>query len=328
MAQVNTVLGPVSSEALGITLMHEHVIFGYPGWYGDATIASFNKDEALNIAVSVLKELKDKHWLGTWEDATANECGRNARFLKEVSEKSGVNIVCSTGYYFEEEGAPAYFKFRSMLVDTAAEVYELMTKEVTKGIEDSGLKAGVIKLASGKGRISDYEKTFFKAAARVQKETGVPIITHTQEGTMGPEQINLLISEGADPSKVMIGHMSDNTDIRYQLSVLQKGTYVGFDRMGLQGIVGCPMDNERLACIIGLIGIGYGEKLMIAHDSILKWLGRPLGLPDPLMPFIQNWNPFHMFQNLIPALKKAGISEAQVETILVHTPTRLFEGRA
>src|SRR5690606_26546948 len=156
----------------------------------------------------------------------------------------------------EGEGAPAYFKFRRAFGDVQQEVYEMMMTEITEGIGGTGIKAGVIKLASSKDRITDYEQVFFRAAARVQRETGVPIITHTQEGTVGPEQAELLIAEGADPNRIMIGHMDGSTDLSYHLRTLRQGGSSGFDRIGLQGMVGMPRDEERLACLIGLIGAG------------------------------------------------------------------------
>ncbi|MBC7341035.1 MAG: phosphotriesterase-related protein [Clostridia bacterium] len=312
---VNTVLGPVSPEDLGITLMHEHIVFGYPGWYGDATLAPPDRQAALKAGIELMQQLKD-YGVKTFVDATPNEAGRDPELYREISEKTGVNIICATGFYYEEEGAPAYFKFRSNFADIIAEIYEMFVKEITEGIGRTGIRAGVIKLASSKGMITDYEKAFFRAAAKAQKETGVPIITHTQEGTMGPEQADLLLREGADPSRIMIGHMSDNTDIRYHLDVLNQGVYIGFDRMGLQGLVGCPMDRERYACIIGLIGIGYGDKIMISHDTIAHWLGRPFALPEVALPLIAEWHPTHLFKNIIPALRKAGITEEQISSLV------------
>ena len=147
----------------------------------------------------------------------------------------------------------------------------MFKKEVTEGIADTGIKAGVFKLASSKNEITDYEMVFFKAAARVSREEGIPIITHTQEGTMGPEQAQLLISEGVDPNRIMIGHMGGSTDLDYHLRTLEQGVYIAFDRFGLQGLVGCPMDDRRIACIAGLISAGYVEKIMLSHDVILHF---------------------------------------------------------
>ncbi len=323
--KVNTVTGTVSPEDLGISLMHEHICYGYPGWEGDQTIAPFDHDAVVKNGVETLLKLKE---LGvkTYVDATANDQGRQPEILKEISEKSGVNIICSTGYYYEEEGGNAYWNFRSSLGDISDELYELFYTEVTQGIRDTGIKAGVIKVGSGKGEITDYEKKMFVAAARVQKETGIPIITHTTEGTMGPEQAKLLIEAGANPKRIQIGHMSDNLDIEYQLETLKQGVYVSWDRMGLQGLAGCPMDNQRYEVLIELIKKGYADKLLISHDYIITWLGRPLKIPEQALPLIANWYPTHLFEHIIPALKQGGINDEQINTILQENPKHLFLG--
>jgi phosphotriesterase-related protein len=325
-SMVNTVTGQISPDDLGITLMHEHIVFGYPGWSGDCTLAPDDRKAALEAGLSVMEEIK-ACGVKTFVDPTPNETGRNPELLKEVSEKSGVNIVCTTGFYYEEMGAPAYFKFRSHVGDAEKEIYDMFTAEITHGIGNTGIRAGAIKLASSKDVITDYEKMFFRAAARVQKETGVPIITHTQDGTMGPQQAQLLIDHGANPGQIMIGHMSDNTNIQYHSEVLSKGVFDGFDRMGIQGIPGFPMEMEKYAVILGLIGIGHADRIIISHDTIAKWLGRPYPeMPEPIKSLMANWTPTHLFKNIIPFLKKAGVTDEQTHKILVDNPRRLFAG--
>lgn len=323
--KVNTVTGPIDPEQLGATLMHEHIVFGYPGWYGDLTLAPFDREAAVSTGIELMKQLQG-FGVGTFVDATPNETGRNPELYREIAEATGINIICSTGYYYEGEGAPAYFKLRSTLKDVTEEIFDMFMTEITRGIGTTGIRAGVIKLGSSECCITDYEKTFFRAAARAQKETGVPIITHTQAGSMGPEQAELLVSEGADPARIMIGHMSDNTDMRYHLNTLSHGVYIAFDRMGLQGLAGCPMDAERYPVIIGLIAGGYGNRLMLSHDTIAVWLGRPLEIPEAAMPLVANWHPSHLFTNIIPHLKKSGITEAQIRTVVTDNPRRLFGG--
>jgi phosphotriesterase-related protein len=326
MAAVNTVLGPISPSDLGITLMHEHILYGYPGWEGDRTIAPLNRKEIVANGVTTLKQLKDEYGLQSYVDATPLDGGRMPEILKEVSEKSGVNIICATGYYYEGEGSPTYWKFRGSLGDITGELYELFMTEVTKGIMDTGIKAGVLKVGSSKGAITDYEKIMFATAAQVSKETGVPIITHTQEGTMGPQQAEFLIDAGANPKQIQIGHMSDNIDIEYQEDTFKHGVYVSWDRMGLQGLVGCPMDAQRYPVMIELIKKGYADKMMISHDCIITWLGRPLNLPEAALPLVANWHPSHLFKNIIPELKKGGVTDAQITSIIKENPRRLFAG--
>jgi len=198
-------------------------------------------------------------------------------------------------------------------------------REVTVGIRDTGIKAGGIKVGSSKDTITRYEKLMFETAVRVQKETGVPIITHTQKGTMGPQQAELLISAGGDPNRIQIGHMSDNTDIDYQEATFKHGVYAAWDRMGLQGLAGCPMDSGY-PVMVELMKKGHASRLMISHDFIITWLGRPLNLPEAALPLVANWHPGHLFENIIPELKQGGVTDEQIDTIIRENPRRLFAG--
>lgn len=323
--QVNTVTGRVSSEELGKTLMHEHFIFGYPGYYADFNFGGFDRDEHMAVALNVAEQAKSRG-VQTIVDATPNDCGRDANFLKEASERGGINVVCSTGYYYEAEGAPAYFKFRSALGDAETEIYEMMVHEIIHGIGDTGVKAGVIKLASSKDEITPYEQMFFRAGARAQRETGVPIITHTQEGTMGPEQAELLMAEGANPNRTAIGHMDGNTDVAYHSATLAHGVNIAFDRFGVQGIVGAPMDEMRTTALIGLLGMGHGDNMLLSHDKVNVWLGRPLHFPEAVADLLKNWHTTHLFDDIVPKLKDAGISEKRIDAIFDDNVQKLFGG--
>lgn len=321
---VNTALGPVSSDTLGKTYIHEHILFGYPGFQGDLSVAPFDWDGTLQLCIDTIKPLMEKYGLKTAVDATPNECGRDVRFMKALSEATGLNIIPASGYYYEGEGAPAYFKQRSGMTDIIPDIVEIFRTETTKGIEGTGIKAGIFKLASSKNAITPYEEAFFKAAAKVSSEEGIPIVTHTQEGTMGPEQADLLIANGADPKRINIGHMGGSTDISYHLQVLSKGVYISLDRFGLEGLVGCPTDRERAIVIAALCAAGYADRIMVAHDCAIKWLGRPLPLPEAALPLIANWNWANIFENVVPMLKNLGVSDEQIDLILVENPKQFF----
>jgi len=324
-AMVNTVTGPVSSDDLGKTLMHEHFFFGYPGYEGDSTLGPNYIEEIVATGVEVAERAK-AHGVETIVDATPNDCGRDPELLREISERAEIKIICSTGYYYEGEGAPAYFKFRQGLGSAPGEVEELMMTEITSGIGNTGIKAGVVKLASSKDEISDYEKMFFAAGAKAQRETGVPIITHTQEGTMGPEQAEFLLSAGADPNRVVIGHMDGNTDVSYHIATLDHGVNIAFDRFGIQGIVGAPMDKMRTTCLIGLLGMGYSDRMILSHDTVNVWLGRPLVLPDAVAQLLEGWHITHLFDDVVPVLKKAGVTDERIDGIFMENPKRIFGG--
>jgi phosphotriesterase-related protein len=203
MKKINTVLGPITAEQLGPTLMHEHMVLAYPGWDMDALCQHLEFSELAKICADAYGEVK-QYGVKTVVDASPNDLWRNVELDRAVAEKTGLNIICATGMYYEAEGMPAYLKFRSQVMDIVTELYETFMHEITVGISKTGIKAGAIKVATGHGAISPYEEKVLKAAARAQKETGVPILTHTQQGTMGPEQAALLIGEGADAKKIVI----------------------------------------------------------------------------------------------------------------------------
>ncbi|MFZ5643844.1 MAG: phosphotriesterase family protein [Bacillota bacterium] len=321
---VNSVLGPIAPEKLGVTLMHEHLVFGYPGWQYDSAAPSYNREKAFEVCCAMVGEAMS-HGLKTVVDATPNDGHRDPELYKMVADKTGVNIICSTGLYTEEEGAPAYFKFRRNLTGGSPaitnEVYETFMKDITQGIDGTGVKAGVIKVATGRGEITPYEEMVLEAAAMAQKETGVPIITHTEAGTMGPQQADFLIGQGADSSRLMVGHMCGNADLNYSIEVLKKGVYASYDRFGLN--IFMP-DTQRTETVIGLIKQGFEKQIMLSQDFICFWLGRELPLMEPLLPMIANWNLTNIFKNIIPTLKNAGITDDQINTIMAENPRRLF----
>jgi len=322
MAKINTVLGPVSADELGVTLMHEHLVFAYLGWDCDALAPAYDREAAAVSCVEALKEAKG-YGLKTLVDATATDMGRDVELQKMVSDRLGINIICATGFYTEKLGKAGYFKERSMYYDIVSELCETMVKEITQGIGNTGIKAGVIKVGTGHARISSYEEKLLKAAARAQRETGVPIITHTEAGTMGPEQADLLLSEGADPKRIVIGHMCGNSDLNYHVSVLGKGVNIAFDRLGIDTLM---PDRLRKACLMGLIGIGYTDRIFLSQDCCAFRLGRPFEFTDATKLLLANWTYVNVFKNIIPALKEAGISDEKINTLMVENPRRLFGG--
>ncbi|MBN1374594.1 MAG: phosphotriesterase-related protein [Dehalococcoidia bacterium] len=320
MDKVNTVLGPIPVDQMGTTLMHEHMVFTYPGWELDALCRQFELAELADICAAALGEVK-KYGVKTVVDATPLDLWRNVELDKAVADKTGLNIICATGMYTEAEGMPAYLKFRSQFMDTQNELYETLMQEITVGIGRSGARAGIIKVATGHGTISKYEEMVLKAAARAQKETGVPITTHTQQGTMGPEQADLLIGEGVKPEKIVIGHMCGNSSMEYQMAVLDKGVSVGFDRWGINAIY---PDNLRKATLLGLLGLDLAGRIVLSHDCNAQWMGRPTILPDYLQNLMADWNYTHLFRNIIPQLKNARVTDEQIGRMLVENPRRIF----
>jgi phosphotriesterase-related protein len=315
MKSINTVTGTMTAEQLGTTLMHEHLLIGWAGWELDCAAPKFERRAAFKNAVDRLKELKDLG-LQSFVDPCPMDIGRDVNFMAEVAEASGVRIVCATGLYKEDLGNTAYFKQRS--VDEIAEVY---SSEITKGIGNTGIKAGIIKCATGKGQVTKYEESCLRAAARAHLRTGAPITTHTEDGTMGREQLDIFAAEGVDLQRVIIGHSCGSADLGYHRDMLDRGCFLGFDRFGLDFL---HPDKLRLAALIGLLGVGYEKQIVLSHDSVWCWLGRGLDLPPETAKLIENWKPTHVFQNILPALKRAGVSEEKIRAMLVDNPRCYF----
>ena len=315
MKSINTVTGTTTAEQLGTTLMHEHLLIGWAGWELDCAAPKFERRAAFKNAVDRLKELKDLG-LQSFVDPCPMDIGRDVNFMAEVAEASGVRIVCATGLYKEDLGNTAYFKQRS--VDEIAEVY---SSEISKGVGNTGIKAGIIKCATGKGQVTKYEENCLRAAARAHLRTGAPITTHTEDGTMGREQLDIFASEGVDLQRVIIGHSCGSADLGYHRDMLDRGCFLGFDRFGLDFL---HPDKLRLAALIGLLGVGYEKQIVLSHDSVWCWLGRGLDLPPETAKLVENWKPTHVFQNIVPALKRAGVSEDKIRAMLVDNPRRYF----
>lgn len=322
MAKINTVLGTITADQLGPTLMHEHMVLAYPGWDMDALCQQIEFSQLAKTCADALGEVK-KYGIKTVVDATPSDLWRNVELSRVVAEKTGLNIICATGMYYEGEGMPAYLKFRSQLMDIQNELYESFMHELTVGIARTGIKAGVIKVATSQGCITPYEEKVLKAAARAHKETGVPVITHTQQGTMGPEQAALLVAEGVNPKKIVIGHMCGNANLEYQMAVLDKGVNVGFDRWGIDFLF---PDNLRRATLLGLLGLGFADRIVLSQDCNAQIMGRPMVMPDFVQALIANWTYTHIFKDIIPLLKQAGITDEQINKMIVENPKRIFGG--
>lgn len=317
MKEVNTVLGPRPVDRLGTTLMHEHLMIGWPGWDADAAAPTLNRKEAIKMCRDRMLELKELG-MATFLDPCPIDLGRDVEFMAEIAQAADVNIICATGLYKEDQGSAAYFKFRSLYSDAVAEMTETFIKEITEGVGSTRIKPGILKVATQAHQITPYEARVLRAAARASKATGVPITTHTDEGTMGREQLDLFAAEGVDLRRVIVGHSCGSADLRYHVDMLDRGCTLGFDRFGLEIL---QPDRLRMAALIGLLGIGFQNQVVLSHDSVWCWRGRPLPVPAAQLP---DWQPTHVFKKIVPALRQAGVPQEKIDAMLIDNPRRFF----
>jgi phosphotriesterase-related protein len=317
MQAVQTVTGACPPDALGTTLMHEHLLIGWPGWEAYAVEDRAQRRERVVRCVGQMEELRA---LGvrTLLDPCPLDLGRDVELMVEVAERSGIRIVCATGLYKEDLGAPAYFKFRQQFGDALAEMTEVFVRELTEGVGETGVRAGVIKVATSAHRITPYEELVLRAAARAHRATGAPITTHTDEGTMGVEQLDVLTAEGVAPAAIVVGHSCGSSNLDYHLAMLDRGAYLGFDRFGLELL---HPDRARQAALIGLLGVGFERQIVLSHDTVWCWRGRAPIVPAALLA---DWQPTHLFRKIIPRLRDAGVSQAKIDTMLIENPRRYF----
>ena len=153
--------------------------------------------------------------------------------------------------------------------------------------------------------------------------TGVPIITHTEGPLPGVAQAEFLLKQGADPKKIMIGHVSNSREIEYHKAILAKGVYIAFDRIGLDIITPTAVNVKNIA---DLCKLGFTEKIMLSHDTVNVWLGRPMVWPEQAKAGFANWHIDHISKDVVPALKAQGITDEQIKIMMVENPKRLFMG--
>ena len=322
---VQTVLGPVSAEKIGFTLPHEHFVFGFPGALkADETMFPYNREEAMTTCLDEIKKVQ-QFGIKTIVDATpADMEGRDPQFYKELAQKTGMNIVFSTGFYHEHAGGPEYFRSRMNWFgqDISKMMAELMIKEINDGVGKTGIKPGVIKCATyNASPFSKYETAVLKAAAAASKATNVPIITHVEGPVGGVEQAELFIKEGVNPMMVMIGHVSNSTNINYHRAILAKGTYIAFDRVDI-GHITPPY--VIAGAVAQLCKEGYANQILLSGDKVNYWMGRPY--PE-VMKLDVNYRMGFLPDVFIPILKGMGVTDAQIKCMTVDNPKNLFLGK-
>jgi phosphotriesterase-related protein len=315
---VMTVLGPIPAEDLGVTLMHEHPSAGFQGWYADLSIAPYDSKAVEARWEKILNELKE---LGISTVVCPEMAGMGRRdpiLMKNAAKRTGIHTIMGTGLYWEGQGASRYYNFlRENGRNIEQDMYELFIREITEGVEDTGVRAGIIKLGSSDPHMTKYERVMFRAGVRAAKKTGLPITTHCEGPNVGPEQMDYFLSMGTNPHKIVIGHQNNSTELDYFLNQLERpGFYLGFDRVGFS-------DLKSEDCIIELVKRGFADRIMLSHDYVATWLGRPFAWKEERFTE-KYYYPTYIHKKFIPKMKAAGIADEQINTMLVDNPRRLF----
>jgi len=316
---IQTVLGPVEASSLGRTLMHEHVFIRTleieRNW-----LERPDRDAMVADAVARLRELKDAG-IDTIVDLTVPGLGRHVPDVLEVAEHVDLHIVVATGYYTYDT-LPHYFDFRTPEFRTQGTdaLEDFFRSDIESGLDGTGVRAGILKCATDQEGVTPAVERILRCVARVHRATGIPISTHTHAATRrGLEQQAIFAEEGVDLSRVVIGHSGDSTDLGYLEALLEAGSTLGMDRFGVD--LFCPT-HERVQTVARLCERGWAPQLVLSHDANchIDWFD-----PALLAVGAPNWHFLHISRDILPALRAAGVSDEQIDQMLVEAPRRILD---
>lgn len=338
---VRTVLGPVSPDKLGVTLMHEHApIVDWSELYETkpAPVAPV-REKMLAKTASLLDAfhgtLADDEGPGAVVETTPIRVGRYPKLLVELAKRTKVHVIASTGFWCEALAPQHPWAVRMSVLDGGLDqMMGLYIREITRGMEDptgkwgekfTDIKAGIIKIGTST-YMRPSERVCHVAAARASRETGCPITTHTTDGG-GLEEAELLLKHGASPSRVIIGHQGNMDDREneeaddYHRLIAKLGCYVQFDRVDHEKY---EVDKQARQ-IVKLIEAGFVEQVLLSHDHA------PYYCPNYAAPekTANDWKALDpdyttVTTKLVASLRKLGVSKVEIRTILLQNPRRVL----
>ena len=335
MAAVQTVLGPVAAEALGPTLLHEHLLINLWPWFdtgdpaaeqpvGPATIDrvranpfAFHNNLVLDDLDLAAAELAPFAAAGgaTVVDLTLAEIGRRPVALADLARRSGLNVVMGCGRYIAGarpaglRGAPA-----ERLCD------ELL-RDLLEGADGTGIRAGVIGEIGTSDPLEPDEARMLWAAGEAQAQTGVGLVVHLDPwGRNGHEALDHVLGAGADPARLVVAHLDPSlADPAYARSLAERGVTVAIDVWGDEdayGGRGMPTDGRRIAAVLLAFEQGWADRLALSQDVCLKSQLHAHGGPGYA----------HLLERIAPRLRTSGLGDADLELLFARTPRRILAG--
>jgi phosphotriesterase-related protein len=337
---LNTVTGPVTADQLGLTLPHEHLANDSRGavqkprapeleWLrGVKTspeLAWLLRDEpyacldhcVLDDAASITVDLIAFAAAGgrTIIDLTPPGIGRDPQALRGFAERTGLQIVMGSGWYLE--------RFHLPRVSVASE--EQLSAELIAEFGAEGIRPGVIGEIGVSPEFTSAEHKTLRAAARAQRETGVPLFVHLPGWQRrAHEVLDIVLGDyGVAPPAVVLCHMDPSgEDQDYQRAVADRGVWLEFDMIGMPftypGEGTSPSPDRTAQAIAGLIRSGHGAQLLLSHDVFLKSMLTAYG-----------GNGFCYVPTLFARrLRDCGVPAETTKGLLTINPARLFEAAA
>lgn len=302
---INTVLGQISPRDLGKTLMHEHIMIDYrdADWQTDSL---YSRQEVVQTMIPFLEKLK-KAGCATFVDATPPGCGRDVLVLKECALRTGINFIASTGAF---RGKRIFSAIRQMGI---TDIGKTWIKEFTDGIDDTGIKPGLIKIAFADGSISEMQKKILRAAMLTSMQTGLAIQAHIILPETMREVLRILEVEDFPLGSFIWAHADCQEDLSAMLEIGKQGIWIQLDSIGYKPY------KTHLEMLNELITAGLLERLLISQDRGWYIVGSDKG------KFI---NPYHLlFTEFLPFCRTSGLSEAIIKQLLIFNPACVLDSQ-
>lgn len=319
MPFVRTLLGDIDPDEMGVTYSHEHIVCRPPYWQEKG-----EDDLLLDDPAKSLEDVKRFVQAGgkTIVDATCHDYGRDVPAVAEIARQAGIHVIGTAGLnkgFLWSARRPGSDETFAEWIErlTLEELTRFVADEVEVGMEGTPYRAGQVKFGTGYNSISPLEEKVLRAVARAHHETGAPVHSHTEAGTMALEQIELLKEEGVDLRHVSFGHMDRNPDTYYHLKIAETGAYLCFDGIGK---VKYYPESVRIACILELVRHGHEQQILVSGDTARKSYYRSYGNGLGLGYILEKWVP-----RFIEEAEKAGFDGKRlVHLFLVENPRRCF----
>ena len=323
MASVQTVRGPREPDALGTTLIHEHLFVRNPELELNLPDGEWEAAGAIRGAVDGMRALYE---LGvrTVVDLTVPGLGRDVGLVASVAAQVPVNLIASTGWYTPNV-LPTYFQFHGpgRPIDGAEPLVELFVRDIEVGIAGTSVRAGMLKVMTDAEGITPDVARVMAAAAIAHQQTGVPITTHSHPASRnGLAQQAFLTGRGVAAERLIIGHSGDTEDVAYLRELMDNGSAIGMDRFGMEHVL---PDDRRTRTVLTLLELGYADRMVLSHDAAFYSHVTPPSWRASAAP---RWRMDTIPTHILPALRAAGVPDAAIDQMLVGNPRRLLEPAA
>jgi predicted metal-dependent phosphotriesterase family hydrolase len=307
--RVQTVRGDIDPSELGFTLPHEHTqisLWHIPNrWdYWELT-----RDEPTILSeLALFREAGG----GTVVDVTPVGVGRDPVWLRRISEASGLHVVMGCGWYRQ-----AYYPAEALIDRRSVEsLADELVGEVSEGVGETGIRPGIIgEIGTDKPWMTAQEERVHRAAARASRRTGHAIATHAVMSDVGLQQLTVFEEEGADLSRVIIGHADSYPSIDYYLEIIRRGASVEFDFLGMSFTPTELHGEPRLIELLcELLSRGHADRILLSQDVCHN---------SQLKRYEGNGY-VYLAETFLPRLRDAGATDAEIERLTVANPRRLL----